>query len=141
MGDTSQPMDLDRFWALVEASAGGARELKELLARLSREEIVAFDQRLAEVMFALDQREIHDISGGSDDGFEYVRLWIISRGQQYFESVMHDPENAPHFADEEEENEEFGYAAAEVYEERFGEPMPPRQHKHSTQANRARWVK
>ena len=125
-------MALDQFWALVEASGGGARELKDLLARLSREEIVAFDQRLDEVMFALDQREIHDITDGSDDGFEYVRLWIISRGQQCFESVMGDPENAPHFADDEEENEEFGYASAEAYEARFGEPMPLRQRKRST---------
>ena len=124
-------MALDQFWTLVETSGGGARELNDLLVCLSREEILAFDQRLDEVIFALNQREIPDITDGSDDGFEYVRLWIISRGQQCFESVMRDPENAPHFA--------FGYAAAEAYEERFGEPMPLRQRKRSTQANRARW--
>lgn len=123
MDNLPHAMADDQFWTLVSESNGDAGKLKSLLKALTREEILAFDLRLDEAMFQLDRRDIHDITDGSDDGFEYVRLWIISRGRAYYESVLRDPKNAPHFADE-EENEAFSYAALEAYEETFGEPMP-----------------
>jgi hypothetical protein len=110
-----------RFWALVEESGGDADGLKQLLMRLPGEDIIAFDLRLDEAMYQLDREDIHEVTDGSDDGFEYVRLWIVSRGKAYFESVLADPRNAPHWAGSDEENESFGYTAIEAYEALFGD--------------------
>ncbi|MGZ3598834.1 MAG: DUF4240 domain-containing protein [Ktedonobacterales bacterium] len=129
-------MDEGRFWTLVAESQGDAYRLKRLLVRLSREDILAFDMRLDDALYHLDRRNIHAITDGSDDGFLYVRLWIVSRGRQYYESVLRDPENAPHYADE-EANEEFMYAAMGAFEEKFGEPWPARPHKRGTGAKEA----
>jgi hypothetical protein len=104
------PMQEDRFWALVEMSGGEAEQLKAILLALPAEDICAFSLTLDDMMYALDRRDIHDVTDGSDDGFEYVRLWIISRGRAYFDAVVVDPQNAPQWAGADEENELFGYA-------------------------------
>jgi Protein of unknown function (DUF4240) len=134
-----------RFWALVEASGGDPEMLKRLLMRLSKNDIIAFDLALDKAMYQLDREDIHDVTGGSDDGFEYIRLWIVSRGRAYFESVLADPQNAPHDAEVDEENESFGYAAMEAYDEVFGEGVwdgdvgAYRTYSRFTGSNRAAW--
>jgi hypothetical protein len=117
-------MSRELFWGLVAESGGDAHALKHLLLWFSREQLLAFDRRLGAELALLDRPDIHDVTDGSDDGFLYERLGIISRGRDYFESVLRDPENAPHFAHDDEENEEFMYAAPEMYEEQFGEMWP-----------------
>jgi hypothetical protein len=118
-----EPLPEDAFWALVDASGGAAERLKPLLMCLSRDDLLAFDVRLHEILCRLDRRDIHAVTGGSEDGFLYIRLWIVSRGRVYAESVLRDPENTLRDADD-EENEDFMYAASEVYQEMFGEAMP-----------------
>jgi Protein of unknown function (DUF4240) len=58
---------------------------------------------------------------GSDDGFEYFRNWLISRGRATFERALHDPDS---LADEavpvgahgpSAEFESYGYAAGDAY--------------------------
>lgn len=129
-----------RFWTLVAESQGDAYRLKRLLVRLSREDILAFDMLLDDALYHLDRRDIHEITDGSDDGFLYVRLWIVSRGREYYESVLCDPEKAPHDADFAQENEEFMYVAMEAYQEKLGEPWPVRPHRWHTGANETGWV-
>ena len=130
----------DQFWTLVAESGGDAHKLVGFLTGLSWEEIIAFDMRLDEAMYQLDRQDIHEITDGSDDGFEFVRLWIISRGREYFESVLRDPDNAPHFADNDEENEDFGYAATDAYEEMYPDLMPTYPIKRCTRTNVAGWA-
>jgi Protein of unknown function (DUF4240) len=137
------PMPEDRFWALVEKSDGDAERLKTVLLALPAEDICAFSLALDDMMYALDRRDIHDVTDGSDDGFEYMRLWIISRGRAYCESVIADPHNAPQWGDE--ENEDFGYVAEDAFEAKEGAPFPTsvRRHKTSrflTGSNTAGWA-
>jgi hypothetical protein len=139
------PMPEDRFWALVELSGGDAERLKTLLLALSAENIISFSLTLDDMMFALDRRDVHDVTDGSDDGFEYVRLWIISRGRAYYESVVADPHNAPQWAEADEENEGFGYAPEDAYKAKVGASFPTaiRQHKNArffTGTNAAGWA-
>src|SRR5690242_1689166 len=109
MSDEGQfipPMPEERFWALVEQSEGDAEQLKTILLALPAEDVCAFSLTLDDMMYALDRRNIHDVTDGSEDGFEYVRLWIISQGRKYYESVLADPPNAPEDATA-GENEHF----------------------------------
>jgi hypothetical protein len=148
VSDESQfipPMPEDRFWALVELSGGDADKMKSLLLALPAEDICAFSLTLDDMMYALDRRDIHDVTDGSDDGFEYVRLWIISRGRAYYESVVADPQNAPRWAGADEENEDFGYVAEDTYKVKVGASFPtiirqPRNLRFFTGANVAGWA-
>jgi Protein of unknown function (DUF4240) len=147
MSDEGQfipPMPENRFWALVEQSNGDAGRLKPLLIALPAEDICAFSLTLDDMMYALDRRDIHDVADGSNDGFEYVRLWIISRGRAYYKSVVADPRNAPQWADD-EENEDFGYVAGEAYKAKIGASFPQVIHQHriarfGTHCNTAGWA-
>jgi hypothetical protein len=121
MGETIEPMRADRFWALVEMSGSDADKMTHMLMWFPKEDIIAFDMRLDEVLYLLDREVIHDVTGGPDDGFLYVRLWIISRGREYVAAVLADPQAAPHEEDDPDENEDFMYAAMKAYEEQFGE--------------------
>jgi len=146
MSDEGQfipPMPEDRFWALVEQSEGDAEQLKTILLALPAEDICAFSLTLDDMMYALDRRNIHDVTDGSEDGFEYVRLWIISQGRKYYESVLADPQNAPEDATA-GENEHFGYAPEDAYEAKVGASFPAaiRQHRNArfaTMSNTAGW--
>lgn len=131
-------MNEELFWQIVAASEGSAEKLKQLLLTFSREEIISFDRLLDEALYQLDREDIYEITDGSEDGFEYVRLWIVSQGRRYFETVLQNPTAAPRWA--EEENEPFGYAAQQAYEEKWKEPFPsPILKKRGTGTNAAGW--
>ena len=146
MSDESQfipPMEEDRFWALVELSGGDADKMQSILLSFPKEDSIAFNLRLYEIVEQLDRDDIHDVTGGSADGFEYVRLWIISRGRTYYESVIADPHNAPQWGDE--ENEDFGYVAEDAYEAKVGARFPTGVWRHKTSrfltgSNAAGWA-
>jgi Protein of unknown function (DUF4240) len=148
VSDESQfipPMQEDPFWALVDLSGGDADRLKSELLALPAEDICAFGMTLDDMMHALDRRDIHNVTDGSDDGFEYIRLWIISRGRAYYESVVANPQNAPQWAGADEENEDFGYVAEDADKAKVGASFPRaiRQHRNSqffTGTNVAGWA-
>jgi hypothetical protein len=121
MGDIIQPMDADRFWALVEMSDGDADKMTRMLMWFPKEEIIAFDLRMGLILYALDREDIHDVTDGSDDGFLYARCWIISRGRAYCGSVLADPHNAvPN-----KEDNGWLYPAMDAYEALAGEETWP----------------
>ena len=137
-----QPMEEDHFWQLVEESGGDAKRLQQLLKGLSKDEMIAFDWRLSEVLYQLDREDIHEVTGGSDDGFLYVRLWMVSRGRDYVASVLANPEAAPHEEDDPEKNEGFMYAVAAAYEQKFNESwsgVPTYGSWRETGSNQAEW--
>lgn len=133
-------MDTEQFWQIVADAQGSASQLQQILLNYTKAEIIAFDEFLDEAMYLLDRKDIHAITDGSDDGFEYVRLWIVSQGREYVEAVLQDPAKAPHYEDEEQENELFGYAARKAYEEKWGEEMPFCESKRGTGTNREGWL-
>src|SRR5438093_10687165 len=68
------------------------------------------------------------INGGcSDDGFEYFRDWLISRGQVIYNAAVENPDTLADITEpgrDDYEFEELGYIALEVYEELTGNEMP-----------------
>jgi hypothetical protein len=64
--------------------------------------------------------------GASDDGFEYFRCWLISRGPGVFDKLMADPDSLADIlasgVKEVLEFEDFGYVAAEVWGEKTARP-------------------
>jgi hypothetical protein len=83
------------------------------------------------------------INGGcSDDGFEYFRAWLISRGSDTFEKALADPDSLASLRGlepDECELESLLYVAAEAYEEAAESELPESKVKRPSKPAGKRW--
>src|SRR5258708_7740412 len=125
------------FWLLIAAAkdeSGGdpgqqVALIQTKLDSLTKAEIIGFDLLLHELMNKSYRRELwaaaYIINGGcSDDGFDYFRAWLISRGQDAFYRALKDPETLAGVAEPEVELEEMLYAASKAYKSSTGNGYP-----------------
>jgi hypothetical protein len=100
------------FWKLIElidkpALESGDEEaagalLFQALEKLSEEELRSFDSNLQEVISDIDGDEYvknAGISGESDDGFRYLRQFVVAQGQTFYENVKNNPKSIPNLED------------------------------------------
>ena len=59
--------------------------------------------------------------GCSDDGFEYFRGWLLSRGRKVYEAAMRNPDSLVRQADDSRDNYEL---ESMLYVASYGEPQP-----------------
>ena len=132
---TAEMMDEEQFWAIVQTAvdkAGDDEEaylevVKRELSKLSLKEMIGFRLRTDKLLYDSYTSEMwcagYLMNGGcSDDGFEYFRLWVISRGRKVYEAAMANPDNLIDYIDDDDEMdffefESFWYVALEVFEE------------------------
>ncbi|MFL5617969.1 MAG: DUF4240 domain-containing protein [Gemmatimonadaceae bacterium] len=96
----------DRFWTLVErAREGGAgcgrvaRRLTDTLVTLPPRAIEEFGHELSLRMAESYRWDLWAVAyvangGASDDGFDYFRGWLLTRGRARFEEALRDPPSA-----------------------------------------------
>ena len=119
---------------LVDGMQDVMLDLRETLAELSAEDLLAFDRILERKLYDIDRAEIQEHTDGSDDGFLYCRGFIVAAGKGYYDAV-----NAkPSIALTDLECEELCYLSAHIYEEKFGEP-PPSGISRESASNAAGW--
>lgn len=131
-------MDENNFWQLIYQSKHGASSckdqyetLKDLLQTLTIEEILDFDHimhaRLIEA-FRWDVWAIIYIIKleFSDDIFKDFRAWMISKGREFYESVLNSPDDAADKIDENEDIEfrDIIYSAWDAYELKAQDIIP-----------------
>jgi hypothetical protein len=135
----SQAMSDDRFWAIIDRTvkdeSNPDRQLETLraaLSELSREEAEAFDASFRKQMNRAYTWDLWGAAyvahgGASDDGFEYFRTWLISKGRTVFERVLANPddladvlvpdvEGVPEF-------EQFAHVAGDVWIRKTGRSL------------------
>lgn len=129
-------MTEDEFWDIIERSQAVTQDLQMFrleeneLNHLDYDALVKFEhhfQTLLDRSYTWDLwAAAYIINGGcSDDGFEYFRDWLISKGRSVFYSALENPETLIDVAIPfETEFESFRYIVSEVAEERFGKPLP-----------------
>ncbi|MDR1451599.1 MAG: DUF4240 domain-containing protein, partial [Helicobacteraceae bacterium] len=122
-------MTEDRFWEIIEASDHG-KTLDTELEQLSREEImgylywwrhfhtISYDQALWAVAYTV-------LGGCSDDGFDYFRFWLITRGKTVFSEALLNADSLCGLFelltdDEYPEWEVVDYIPEKVFEKKFG---------------------
>ena len=140
----------DRFWALVEnARDGGDRcgrvagRLTDTLLKLPPTAIEEFGHELSALMAESYRWDLWAVAyvangGASDDGFDYFRGWLITRGRAQFERALRDPPAAVIGAKRiisflPFECEEMLSVADQAYEKVTRAPLP--------QATRVAWPK
>ena len=130
----TEAMAEDEFWGIIhdsiensEDSDGQLEFIRQHLAELPLESVVAFRLRTDALLFDSYRQDLwcaaYLAQGGcSDDGFEYFRLWLISRGKKAFYSVLENPDVLADFVPPDDEPlldfEELWYVANGVFEER-----------------------
>jgi len=131
-------VDKKRFWAIIEKSSQkskGSQEeqlaaLRRELETLSADEIVGFQYCFYDLIAESYRWDLwgaaYVINGGcSDDGFEYFRDWLISKGQKVYEAALKDPETLTSIIDDPDDCqfEDFGYVATQVWERKTGKDL------------------
>jgi hypothetical protein len=128
-----------QFWQIIEKSRrvaandfdAQAANLRAKLMTLAPKEVVSFQEHFDRKICDAYRWDLwgaaYLINGGcGDDGFEYFRRWLISRGKATYEAAIKSPDTLAQVEVEEGADfEEFGYVAAEVYEELTGDDLPP----------------
>ncbi|RYE14964.1 MAG: DUF4240 domain-containing protein, partial [Sphingobacteriaceae bacterium] len=90
---------------------------EDRLYELEKNELIDFIHTLEERLYNIDRKEIHEYTDGSDDGFLYVRCYIVAMGKDYYNMIDKDPKKAT----PDVEAEGFGFTAYSVYADRFDE--------------------
>lgn len=101
-------MDRDTFWKYVglidrealrdEDERDAVEPLIEALVKCTIDELAAFEDHLAQVLYDLDGRIYADHSGKSGmsaDGFLFTRCYVVARGRLHYEAVLADPTKMP----------------------------------------------
>ena len=132
---TAEMMNEDQFWAIVQKAVDEAGDdedeylevVMHELSKLSLKEMVGFRLRTDKLLYDSYTSEMwcagYLMNGGcSDDGFEYFRLWVISRGRKVYEAALANPDNLIDYIAEDAEVdffefELFWYVAIDAFEE------------------------
>jgi len=112
----SEMINEDQFWTLIDNSLKNTSNqdeqeiyLVDVLQKLSPKEMIGFRLRTDKLLFDTYNSEMwcagYIMNGGcSDDGFEYFRCWVISRGKETYQNAK---ANADYLINEVVDGEEF----------------------------------
>ncbi len=130
-------MTRDQFWQIIEATAAPTQEeqlerFKFELQQLSVPELTAFGRLFGELHYASYNWDLWTVAwllqGGmcSDDGFEYFRRWLISRGRAVYETAVREPDALVEEITQTDDPgfETFAYVLSKCYGERVTEEWP-----------------
>lgn len=131
-------MPAEQFWGIIERAAqfdddpeAHMEALSELLRELPLEDIIAFEVEFRRYLNDAYTWELCGAaslanSGTSDDGFEYFRRWLVSKGRAVYEAALLNPDNLAQFElrpgpGGDWSFESIYYVAQEVFAEKGGE--------------------
>jgi len=140
---TRAALDDSSFWEIIETSArkaygnvnGIVGKVREHLLQLQPAEIISFQLILSTNLNASYSWGLwgaaYLINGGcSDDGFEYFRCWLVTRGRKVFASALVTPDSLAEVVDPDEDHlehecESLLYVARSAYQTVTNGEMPP----------------
>jgi Protein of unknown function (DUF4240) len=135
---TAELLDEELFWTIVQESLDATNNqdkqekfLIKRLQKLSPIEIIGFRLRTDKLLYDTYSSEMwcaaYIMNGGcSDDGFEYFRNWVISRGKTVYLEAKNNPDTLIAQVSHEIESyqfENFWYVALEAFEKKTGEQL------------------
>ncbi len=129
----------DIFWNIIDTSIKRSNDIDEQeeiliseLEKMSIQEMLSFKLRVEDLANAIHTSEMwcagYLMNGGcSDDGFDYFKNWVISRGKEVYYKAKENPDNLSDYYTEENEGEfEFeslDYVAVDAFENKTEEDL------------------
>lgn len=135
---TSEMLDETIFWNIVDSSVKNTKNqvaqeifLVKEIEKLTPKQMIGFRLRTDKLLYETYNSEMwcagYIMNGGcSDDGFEYFRNWIISRGKDTYNKAKENPDSLiSEFVEGEEyyEFESFWYVALTAFENKTGKEL------------------
>lgn len=136
---TAEMIDEDLYWKMIDASLKKSKNQDEQeqfliseVSKLTPKQMVGFRLRTDKLLYDTYTSEMWCASylmngGSSDDGFEYFRNWVISRGKDVYYKAKENPDtliSQRDFAEEDMyEFELFWYVALEAFENKTGKEL------------------
>jgi hypothetical protein len=135
---TAEMLDENLYWSIIDTSlknSGNQDEQEQILikeiSKLTPKEMIGFRLRTDKLLYDTYNSEIwcagYIMNGGcSDDGFEYFRNWVISRGKDIYYKAKQNPDNLISEVDEDSEIyefESFWYVALKAFKEKTGRDL------------------
>lgn len=132
---TAEMLDEDLYWAIIDSSLRQTSTqddqeefLIEEIGKLTATEMIGFRLRTDKLLYDTYNSEMwcagYIMNGGcSDDGFEYFRNWVISRGKDAYYKAKQNPDSLISEVNESAEVydfESFWYVALEAFEQKTG---------------------
>lgn len=154
LSPTSKMLDEDKYWEIVAVSLEiaekastslGHTDLKntkkeifqevflvEMIAELSPKEMIGFRLRTDKFLYDTYTPEMwcagHIMNNKwcSDDGFQYFRNWVISRGKEVYYRAKENPDSLVHHLIEDREYydfESFWFVALDAFKNKTGKDL------------------
>ncbi|MET0393706.1 MAG: DUF4240 domain-containing protein [Chitinophagaceae bacterium] len=135
---TAEMLEEKTYWDIVDRSLkyrdDQDRQEQFLIAeigKLTPRQMIGFRLRTDKLLYDTHTSAMwcagYIMNGGcSDDGFEYFRNWVISRGKQVYDRAMVNPDNLVSEANEDldvYEFETFWYVANEAFRQKTGKDL------------------
>ena len=135
---TSEMLDETIFWNIVDSSVKNTKNqdaqerfLVKEIEKLTPKQMIGFRLRTDKLLYDTYNSEMwcagYIMNGGcSDDGFEYFRNWIISRGKDTYYKAKENPDSLiSEFIEGEEyyDFESFWYVALTAFENKTGKEL------------------
>ena len=135
---TAEMLDENMYWSIIEKSLQNTNSQDEQeqflireISKLTPKEMIGFRLRTDKLLYDTYNSEMlcagYIMNGGcSDDGFEYFRNWIISRGKDTYYKAKQNPDSLINAADDNADMydfERFWYVALEAFEQKTGKDL------------------
>lgn len=135
---TSEMLDETLFWKIVDASVKNTKNqddqelfLVKEIEKLTPKQMIGFRLRTDKFLYDTYNSDMwcagYIMNGGcSDDGFEYFRNWVISRGKETFYKAKENPDSLVSEFEKSLEYydfEGFWYVALTAFENKTGEDL------------------
>jgi hypothetical protein len=135
---TAEMLDEEKFWSIVQRSLEATDDqddqeqfLISEIQKLTPKEIIGFRLRTDYLLYHTYNSDMwcagYIMNGGcSDDGFEYFRNWVISRGKETYSKAKANPDSLIEEVIDDVESyefESFWYVALEAFSKKTGKDL------------------
>lgn len=108
------------FWNIISKATLDREKLRKILKDMDREDIIEFQSMFVDFSIELQDEPYIDYMEESEDGIEDIANWVVSKGKEYYNKIIENPNLIP-YSVEDRLNEDLYGIADEVFVDRFGE--------------------
>ena len=84
------------FWDIITKAKEDREQLRAILMEYSKEDIIAFQEIFVDLAAELQYEPFTDYMEESEDGREDISHWVVSKGKEYYEKILNQPEQIPY---------------------------------------------